>query len=143
MDTKDIRQQAAEWMITRDWKRKTAKRGRFNQSLFEHSICELDAVFTLWPILSQSWHLNETDLASLVVGIVVHDVGKETPEWQTYVLSEPGKAAYVPHVVEDLTQTVVDRLFQDLGVQGSTDDAKAFVRYHMQAMKTPDSLLFD
>ncbi len=143
MNKTDIRQKAAEWMIARGWKRKTAKRGGFNQSLFEHSIYELDALLTLWPILSQSWGLDETDLASLVVGIVVHDVGKETPEWQTYVLSSPGKAGYVSHVVEDLTQTAVDRLFADLGLEGSSDNAKAFVRYHMQATKTVDSLLFD
>ncbi len=138
-----IHQKAAYWMFARGWKRKTAKRGDFNQSLFEHSIYELDALFTLWPIIRRSWGLDETDLASLVVGIVVHDVGKETPEWQSYVLSAPGQARFVPHVVEDLTQAAVDRLFADLGLEGSSDNAKAFVRYHMQATKTPDSLLFD
>jgi len=130
-------------MIARDWKRRTAKRGGFNQSLFEHSIYELDALCVLWPILSQSWGLNDGDFASLVVGIVVHDVGKETPEWQAYVLSSPGQAKHVPHVVDDLTQAAVDQLFEDLGLQGSSDNAKAFVRYHMQATKTADSLLFD
>jgi hypothetical protein len=143
MDIDALRQKAADWMIARDWKRKTAKRGGFNQSLFEHSIYEMDALFVLWPILSQSWGLSEEDLASLVVGIVVHDVGKETPEWQAYVLSSPGQAGYVSHVVEDLTQAAVDRLFEELGLQGSTDNAKAFVRYHMQATKTTDRLLFD
>ncbi len=138
-----IRQKAAEWMLRRDWKRKTAKRGGFNQSLFEHSIYELDALLTLWAILARSWGLTETDLASLVVGIVAHDVGKETPEWQAYVLAETGKAGYVPHVVEDLTQAAVDHLFRELGLEGSSDNAKAFVRYHMQATKTADSLLFD
>jgi hypothetical protein len=143
MNISTIRLQAAEWMIKRGWKRITAKRGGFNQSLFEHTIYELDALFTLWPILAQSWQLSKADLASLVIGIVAHDVGKETTEWQAYVLAEPGKTGYVPHVVEDLTQAAVDRLFQDLGLQGSTDGAKAFVRYHMQATKTADSLLFD
>ncbi|MBN1874656.1 MAG: hypothetical protein JXA33_10535 [Anaerolineae bacterium] len=143
MDHGEIRSKAAEWMLTRDWKRKTAKRGSFNQSLFEHSIYELDALLTLWPILAQSWGLDEADLASLVVGMVVHDVGKETLEWQTYVLSEPGKTGYAPHVVQDLTQAAVGRLFGDLGLVGSSDNAKAFVRYHMQATRTTDSLLFD
>jgi len=143
MNHSEIRQKAAEWMLARDWKRKTAKRGGFNQSLFEHSIYELDALLTLWPILAQSWSLDEADLASLVVGIVVHDVGKETAMWQTYVLAEPGKTGFVPHVVDDLTQAAVDHLFQELGLEGSSDNAKAFVRYHMQATKTADSLLFD
>ncbi|MDY7078242.1 MAG: hypothetical protein SXV54_15105 [Chloroflexota bacterium] len=143
MDCTTIRQKAAEWMIERGWKRITAKRGGFNQSLFEHTIYELDSLFVLWPILSRSWGLNEADLASLVVGAVAHDVGKETPEWQQYVLSESGKAPYTPHVVEDLTQAAVNALFQVLGLEGSADDAKAFVRYHMQATRTADSLLFD
>ena len=143
MNRDEILQKAAEWMLARDWKRKTAKRGEFNQSLFEHSIYELDALLTLWPILAQGWGLNEADLASLVVGIVAHDVGKETPEWQSYVLAEPGRTGFVPHVVEDLTQTAVDHLFQQLGLKGASDNAKVFVRYHMQATKTTDSLLFD
>jgi hypothetical protein len=92
----------------------------FNQSLFEHSIYELDALFVLWPILSAELGPERRDLASLVVGIVVHDVGKETPEWQAYVLSSPGQTEYVPHVKEDLTQAAVDRLFEDLGLQGSS-----------------------
>ena len=143
MDHKIVRQKAAEWMIARGWKRKTAKRGTFNQSLFEHTIYELDALLTLWPILSESWGLDEQDLAGLIVGTVAHDVGKETPEWQNYVLSDRGTASYTPHVVEDLTQAAVDRLFEVLGIPGSLDDAKAFVRYHMQATKTADSLIFD
>lgn len=143
MNIDAIRLQAAEWMIARGWKRITAKRGGFNQSLFEHTSYELDALFTLWPILAQSWQLSETDLVSLVIGTVAHDVGKETPEWQAYVLAEQGKVGYVPHVVDDLTRAAVDKLFKELGLQGSTDDAKAFVRYHMQATKTADSLLFD
>jgi hypothetical protein len=143
MDVKAVRMHAAEWMIARGWKRRTAKRGGFNQSLFEHTIYELDALLTLWPILSKSWGLGEQDLAALSVGSVAHDVGKETPEWQNYVLADKGTVPYTPHVVEDLTQAAVDMLFEILGLIGSLDDAKAFVRYHMQATKTTDSLIFD
>jgi hypothetical protein len=143
MDYNDIRQKATAWMITRDWKRRTAKRGGFNQSLFEHTIYELDALLTLWPILSKSWGLGEQDLAALAVGSVAHDVGKEMPEWQNYVLADRGTVPYTPHIVEDLTQAAVDKLFEALGLTGSLDDAKAFVRYHMQATKTSDSLIFD
>jgi hypothetical protein len=143
MNIDAIRLQAAEWMVARGWKRITAKRGGFNQSLFEHTIYELDALFAMWPILAQSWQLSEADLASLVIGTVAHDVGKETPEWQAYILAEQSKGTYVPHVVDNLTQEAVGRLFKELGLQGSIEDAKAFVRYHMQATKTSDSLLFD
>ena len=143
MDHELIRQKAAQWMITRNWKRITAKRGNFNQSLFEHTIYELDVLFTLWPILSKNWRLGEQDLSALAVGSVAHDVGKETPEWQNYALADKGTVLYTPHVTEDLTQAAVDRLFEALGLTGSLDDAKAFVRYHMQATKTTDSLIFD
>jgi hypothetical protein len=138
-----IRQKAAGWMITRGWKRKTAKRGGFNQSLFEHSVYELDMLLALWPLLSKSWELDEQDLAGLIVGVIAHDVGKETPEWQNYVLTNKGTQGYTPHVVDDLTQEAVDNLFEVLGLTGSFDDAKAFVRYHMRATKTTDSLIFD
>lgn len=143
MDHATIRTNATKWMIDRCWKRKTAKRGAFNQSLFEHTIYELDALFTLWPIISQSWRLDEEDFNSLIVGSVAHDVGKETPNWQQYVLSPKGAVHYTPHVIEDLTQAAVDELFEKLGVKGSWDNSKAFVRYHMQATKTADSLMFD
>ncbi|MEW6664399.1 MAG: hypothetical protein AB1512_04155 [Thermodesulfobacteriota bacterium] len=143
MNYQDIRENAVEWMIARGWKRRTAKRGGFNQSLFEHTIYELDALLTLWLILSKCWGLSEKDLAALAVGTVAHDVGKETLEWQNYVLADKGTVSYTPHVVEDLTQAAVDKLFQLLGLVGSLDDAKAFVHYHMQATKTTDSLIFD
>lgn len=143
MDSKDIRQRAAAWMISRGWKRLTAKRGSFNQSLFEHTIYELDALLILWPILSRGWGLQEQDLAGLIVGTVAHDVGKETEEWQRYVLADRGTVPYTSHVIEDLTQSAVDALFDELGLSRSLDDAKAFVRYHMQATKTTDSLIFD
>jgi hypothetical protein len=143
MDDQIIRQKAAAWMIARGWKRKTAKRGTFNQSLFEHTIYELDALLTLWPILSLTWGLTEQDLAGLIVGTVAHDVGKETPAWQNYVLAEKEPPTYTPHIIEDLTQAAVDRLFEALGLAGSLDDAKAFVRYHMQATKTTDRLIVD
>ena len=130
-------------MIARGWKRITAKQGSFNQSLFEHTIYELDALLALWPIISESMKLGEQDLAGLIAGTVAHDVGKESAEWQKYVLADKGTVAYTPHVVEDLTQTAISSLFESLGLSGSFDDAKAFVRYHMQATKTTDSLIFD
>jgi len=143
MDYNLVREKAIEWMIERDWKRITAKHGNYDQSLFEHTINELDALLVLWPILSVSWRLNDQDLAALAVGTVAHDVGKEKPEWQEYVLSEKGRTRYVPHVVEELTQVAVEELFEQLGLSGSADDAKAFVRYHMRGTKTADSLIFD
>lgn len=143
MNLIDIRTKAAKWMIDRGWKRRTAKYGSFKQSLFEHTIYELDSLFTLWPILSKSWRLNEEDLNSLAIGTIAHDVGKETSNWQRYVLSPKGAVPYTPHVIEDLTQEAVDKLFEELELSGSWDNAKAFVRYHMQATKTTDDLIFD
>lgn len=143
MNLELVRLKAAEWMMARGWKRITAKRGSFNQSLFEHTIYELDALLTLWPIISVSWGLGEEDLAGLVAGTVAHDVGKETPEWQNYILAGKGAVPYTSHTVENLTQAAIDAVFEALGLTGSLDDAKTFVRYHMQATKTIDSLIFD
>lgn len=143
MNIELVRTKAAQWMIARGWKRITAKQGVFNQSLFEHTIYELDALLALWPIISKSLRLGEQDFAGLIVGTVAHDAGKESAEWQSYVLADKGTLPYTPHVVEDLTEAAVGRLFESLGLSGSFDDAKAFVRYHMQATKTTDSLIFD
>lgn len=42
MDRSDLMAWAATWMQARGWKRKLAKKRDYEQSLFEHSLIELD-----------------------------------------------------------------------------------------------------
>lgn len=42
-----IRENAAAWMIQRGWKRLIAKHRNFEQSLFEHTMVELDGLLSV------------------------------------------------------------------------------------------------
>ena len=79
---------ASEWMLARGWKQKVAKRRQFDQSLFEHTLVELDATLQPLPILKQRHHfeLSLEDEQVLIVSLIAHDVGKERVEWQTLSL---------------------------------------------------------
>lgn len=116
MERQEIMTGAASWMITRSWKQKLAKRRDFEQSLFEHSLIELDVLVELLPILATPRHygLSETERKVLAVSVLTHDVGKETDAWQAYV---HGKGPPVPHVIPELTRAVIPQLCTALGFE--------------------------
>lgn len=109
-----ILKRAIEWMLERGWKRKIAKSKQFSQSLFEHSLVELDAVLQLLPILREPCHfdLSSEEEKVLVVSAIAHDVGKERPDWQDYVL---GRRGFVSDIDPQLTQSVMPELCSALG----------------------------
>ena len=84
-------------MLNRGWKKLTAKRLQYEQSLFEHTMVELDALLSLLPILRQPnhFHLTEEEEKILIASVIAHDAGKEKPECQEYVL---GKRDFVSDV---------------------------------------------
>ncbi len=84
MDRRDVVSSAAAWMQARGWKGKLAKRRSFEQSLFEHSLIELDVLLELLPIL-ETYGLSETEKKILAVAVLAHDAGKETDAWQAYI----------------------------------------------------------
>jgi hypothetical protein len=67
MDRQEIMTKAAAWMQARGWKEKLAKRRGYEQSLFEHSLIELDVLLELLPILGSPRHysLSENEEAGL------------------------------------------------------------------------------
>jgi hypothetical protein len=85
---------AASWMQARGWKPKLAKRRSFEQSLFEHSLIELDVLLDLLPILAHPRHscLSETEKKILAVSVLAHDAGKETDAWRARFFFERGVA---------------------------------------------------
>lgn len=113
-DKEALLQKASEWMLARGWKQKVAKRRQFDQSLLEHTLVELDATLHLLPILRQSCHygLSLEEEQVVVVSIVAHDVGKERPEWQDYIL---GRHGFVSDVDPELTKNVLPDLNVALG----------------------------
>jgi len=104
-------------MMDQGWKSLTAKRGEFEQSLFEHTMVELDALVSLFPVLSRSEHfsLTENERIVLICSVIAHDAGKAKPEWQDYIL---GKGSYVSDVDSALTRETVPKLCQSLSFGG-------------------------
>ena len=66
MDYQAFRTKAVEFMLNRGWKKKTAKRRNFEQSLFDHTLIEIDALITLLPLLQHTFSpsLTESEEAS-------------------------------------------------------------------------------
>lgn len=104
-------------MQARGWKQKLAKRRVFEQSLFEHSLIELDVLLELLPILAHPRHygLSETEKKILAVAVLAHDAGKETDAWQAWI-RDPRPDQWVPHVLPELTRAVVPEVCAALGL---------------------------
>nr|MBC7245030.1 hypothetical protein [Chloroflexota bacterium] len=117
---------AIEWMLNRGWKQLTAKSRYFEQSLFEHALVELDALLQILPILRLPNHFNlsEEEERVLIMSLVAHDVGKERPEWQEYIL---GRRGFVPDIDPALTKKVVPDLAQALGFEGLNEQVIAVI----------------
>src|ERR1700733_1709185 len=126
MEREDIIDKAANWMSRRGWREKLAKQRGGEQSLFEHSLIELDVFLELAEILSSRRHYNlsEAEQQTLAVSILVHDVGKERDEWQAYVRRGP-KAG---HILPDLTRAVVPEVCASLGLPVSEAVALTMVQ---------------
>jgi hypothetical protein len=116
MDRHEIITKAGAWMQARGWKEKLAKRRGYEQSLFEHSLIELDVLLELLPILGSPRHysLSETEEAVLAIAVLAHDVGKETDAWQVYI-GDPRPDRWVPHILPELTRAVMPELCATLG----------------------------
>ncbi|MCX6718931.1 MAG: hypothetical protein NTZ38_00960, partial [Candidatus Taylorbacteria bacterium] len=107
-----ILQKASIWMLARGWKQKIAKRKQFDQSLFEHTLVELDVALQLFPILKSSkFDISSEEEQILIASIIAHDVGKERKEWQNYIL---GKSGFVSDVDPELTRNVLKNLCEAL-----------------------------
>ena len=59
MDKQQILTSAMQWMHARGWRSKLAK-SRSGQSLFEHSLVEVDVLLDLQPILAEARHYGLT-----------------------------------------------------------------------------------
>ena len=146
MNYPEIYTKATKWMIDRNWREFYGKRGTFTQSLLQHTDIELNVLLTLLPILAKAKHygFTESEQQSLIVGQIVHDVGKETEEWQRYVRTprKQQRGRYVSHVLRPLTDDAVNDLVEHLGFLDSVvDNAIKFVNLHMAATRNPTNVL--
>jgi hypothetical protein len=118
MERAHIMAATTAWGIARGWRQKLAKQRIYEQSLLEHSLIEVDVLLELLPILSSPRHYNLSDAEQkiLLVAALVHDVGKETEEWQAYIRN-PQSGRWVSHIVPELTRSVTPTLCAVLGFE--------------------------
>jgi len=134
-----IRERAATFMLGRGWKEKIAKRKMFQQSLFDHTLAELDVLIALLPLLRTTFSppLTEQEEEVLLASVIGHDVGKESFEWQEYVL---GRRAFLSDVNRGLAQEVVPQLATLLGFTG-VQEMLSGVLLHMKYERTPAKVM--
>ncbi len=130
MDRRDLLERAAQWMAGRGWRQKLAKRREYEQSLFEHSLIELDVLLELLPILASPRHygLTEAEQRILAVAVLAHDVGKEAEVWQAYI-HDPRPGHAVPHVLPELTRAVVPELCAALGFEELSESVQRIMAH--------------
>ena len=135
MDYQAFRTKAVEFMLNRDWKKKTAKRRNFEQSLFDHTVIEIDALITLLPLLQQTFSppLTKSEKQVLLTSVLAHDVGKELDEWQEYVM---GQRDFVSDVNRELAEEVVLELASQFG-SSNVEEMLSSVLLHMRYERTP------
>lgn len=130
MDRRALIARAAAWMQARGWKQKLAKRRDYEQSLFEHSLIELDVLLELLSILERPRHygLSEEEQKILAGAVIAHDVGKETDAWQAYI-RDPRPERRVPHVIPELTRTVVPEVCGALGFENLAEPVQRIIAH--------------
>ena len=139
MDYQAFRTKAVEFMLNRDWKKKTAKRRNFEQSLFDHTVIEIDALITLLPLLQQTFSppLTESEEQVLLTSVLAHDVGKELDEWQEYVM---GRRDFLSDVNRELAEEVVLELASQFG-SSNVEETLSSVLLHMRYERTPTKVI--
>ena len=135
MDYQAFRTKAVKFMLNRDWKKKIAKRRSFEQSLFDHTVIEIDALITLLPLLQHTFSppLTESEKQVLLTSVLAHDVGKELDEWQEYVM---GRRDFLSDVNQELTEEVVPELASQFGFN-NVEEMLSSVLLHMRYERTP------
>ena len=135
MDYQAFRTKAVKFMLNRDWKKKIAKRRSFEQSLFDHTLIEIDALITLLPLLEHTFSpsLTEVEEQVLLTSVLAHDVGKELDEWQEYVM---GRRDFLSDVNQELAEEVVPELASQFGFSDVAEMLSSVV-LHMRYERTP------
>ena len=131
------------YMNQQGWQRLTAKSRGFEQSLFDHTRIEIDALLQLAPIFSSRKHfgLTEEEIELLVVTLMAHDVGKQLSEWQEYI---HGRHEALSDVNRKLTAEVVPTLYPALGLQPNEDAERVIencINLHMKHERRPGNVL--
>jgi hypothetical protein len=143
-----FRRKAVEFMLDRDWKRKTGKQKHgINQSLFDHTLVVLDSLIALLPLLRGTYSpgLTAEEERLVLTSAVVHDVGKELDEWQRYVRGERG---FLSDVNRRLAEEIVPQIARELASDDMTssvcevvNEILSGVLLHMKHERTPANVM--
>jgi hypothetical protein len=141
--TNQLYERVISYMNQQGWRRLTAKSRGFEQSLFDHTRIEIDALLQLAPIFSQTSHFGLTDdeLEMLIVALMAHDVGKQLDEWQDYI---SGRSDPLSDVNRRLTAEVVPTLYPALGLEpheGVNQVIENCINLHMRHERRPGNIL--
>lgn len=134
---------AVSYMNQQGWQRLTAKSRGFEQSLFDHTRIEIDALLQLAPIFSSPKHfgLTEEEIELLLVTLMAHDVGKQLPEWQEYI---HGRHDPLSDVNRKLTAEIVPTLYPALELEPNADAERVIencINLHMRHERRPGNVL--
>lgn len=141
-----IREKAVQFMLERGWRELVAKSGIYQQSLFEHTICELDVLLQLLPVLRLSNHydLKPEEEQILIASVIGHDVGKETKGFQDYIKGKTKEIAI--HIITELTKEVVPKICKALGFSNlerySHQIIENCINLHMSRNRTDANLIY-
>lgn len=141
--TNQLYERVISYMNQQGWRRLTAKSRGFEQSLFDHTRIEIDALLQLTPIFSQTNHfgLTEDELEMLIVALMAHDVGKQLDKWQDYI---GGRSDPLSDVNRRLTNEVVPTLYPALGLEpreGVNQVIENCINLHMKHERRPGNVL--
>ncbi|WP_028307045.1 hypothetical protein [Desulfitibacter alkalitolerans] len=135
MHLKQFRSKAIPWMINRGWQRKLAKKIDYEQTLFDHTIIQLDILIAIELLLIEKLGLKAEEITSLFFGILLHDIGKEKEVWQHYIRSDE---PYQSHIDEELTQEAINELIKLFNFSNyCKEDILSGVLFHMNRERTP------
>lgn len=136
-------ERAISYMNQQGWQQLTAKSRGFEQSLFDHTRIEIDALLQMAPIFSDTKHfgLTKEEIELLVVTLMAHDIGKQLPEWQEYI---HGRHESLSDVNRKLTAEVVPTLYPALGLEPNEDAERVIencINLHMKHERRPANVL--
>lgn len=141
--TNRLYERAIAYMNQQGWRRLTAKSRGFEQSLFDHTRIEIDALLQLAPIFARTNHfgLSDNELEILIVALMAHDTGKQLDEWQDYI---GGRSGPLSDVNRQLTTEVVPTLYPALGLEpreGVNQVIENCINLHMKHERRPGNVL--
>lgn len=122
-NTEQISVNVEQYLRAREWHERKAKSS--GQSLLAHALTELYVFFNVAPLLNftNTYKFSEEDYKIIILSIIAHDCGKESKEWQDYLVESDKfyhgfnreKPKYISHINLEIGAKMAQELNQALG----------------------------